>query len=382
MAEDKENSRRFSVLTKAEIEKKKEDAVPKNTKHANEKAGRIFRAYLLEADGGEGRFDFEQFDIEMLDQALEGFWLGARDLKGNKYRASTLDNIRHSLNRYLKAPPFSKRFDIIKDKEFRNSQDAFRAATRELKDEGLGDVSHYPHDLQTLYSKLNCSNPCELQEKVQFDVRFYFCRRGSENMHKMNKATFVVKTNPETGERYVIQAVDELTKNHQGNCRESHTAVMPEKPGDPKCPVSSFVKYTQHLHPKCDALWARPCVSPKSDIWYYNCPVGQTTLGRFMKDLSVKYNLSQIYTNHSIRVTGATILTRNKFPASAIKEITGHRSISSLAIYQRVNDEEKIEMGKSLSESVVPNMPKPNAWPRPPQPLPPTVSEPPFPQLA
>ena len=66
----KKKTRRFSVLTKAEIEKKKEDAVPKNTKRAIEKAGRIFRAYLLEADGGEGRFDFEQFDIEILDQAL------------------------------------------------------------------------------------------------------------------------------------------------------------------------------------------------------------------------------------------------------------------------------------------------------------------------
>ena len=131
--------------------------MPKNMKRANEKARRIFRVYLLEADGGEGRFDFEQFDIKMLDQALEGFWFGARDLKGNKYRASTLDNIRHSLNRYLKAPPFGKRFEIIKDKEFRNFQDAFRAATRELNEEGLGDVSHYPeiksHDLQTLYSK-------------------------------------------------------------------------------------------------------------------------------------------------------------------------------------------------------------------------------------
>ena len=70
-----------------------------------------------------------------------------------------------------------------------------------------------------------------------------------------------------------------------------------------------------------------------------------------MKELSVKYNLSRIYTNHSIRVTGASILTRSKFSASQIKEVTGHKSVSSLAIYQRVSDEEKMQMGKSLGNT-------------------------------
>ena len=29
--------------------------------------------------------------------------------------------------------------------------------------------------------------PLSLQHKVQFDLRFYFCRRGMENMDKMKK---------------------------------------------------------------------------------------------------------------------------------------------------------------------------------------------------
>ena len=29
-----------------------------------------------------------------------------------------------------------------------------------------------------------------LQRKVQFDIRFYFARRGAENMDKMTKETF------------------------------------------------------------------------------------------------------------------------------------------------------------------------------------------------
>ena len=31
-----------------------------------------------------------------------------------------------------------------------------------------------------------------LQRKVQFDIRFFFTRHGSENMHKMRKGDFKV----------------------------------------------------------------------------------------------------------------------------------------------------------------------------------------------
>ena len=61
----------------------------------------------------------------------------------------------------------------------------------------------------------------------------------------------------------------------------------------------------------------------------------------------------QPYTNHSIRVTGATILTWDSYAASQIKEVTGHKSVSSLAIYQRVSDKEKFQMGQSLSNKTL-----------------------------
>lgn len=364
-------SRRFAHFSPDEIEKKKSASVPINTKRANEKAARALRAYLLECDGGCGRFNFEDFTTAELDSALEGFWFSARNANGGKYRASSLDNLRHGLGRYLKAPPFNRSFDIIRDREFQASNEAFKGALRELKQEGKADVKHYPEivdaDLKLLYSQFICDNPISLQEKVQFDIRFYFFRRGSENMHRMTKSTFVLLTNPESGERYIRLAEDELTKNHQGDCRERHTPVMPEKVGDKNCPVSSYLKYVSHLNPKCDALWARPLPSKlttpttgmidgdreeANEVWYCKVPIGKSMLAKFMKELSVKYKLSQVYTNHSIRVTGATILTRKSYAASQIKAVTGHRSVSSLAIYQKVSEGEKIQMGQTLGQSV------------------------------
>ena len=54
-----------------------------------------------------------------------------------------------------------------------------------------------------------------LLRKVQLDIRYYFARRGGENMHGMQKNWFEVKTDPETNLRYVVKVVDEKTKNHK-----------------------------------------------------------------------------------------------------------------------------------------------------------------------
>ena len=78
-----------------------------------------------------------------------------------------------------------------------------------------------------------------LQRKVQFDIRFYFCRRGCENMDKMKKNDFAIKFNNDTQEWYVIKVKDELTKNHR-DMESLVSGIMPENKTDPLCPVKSF----------------------------------------------------------------------------------------------------------------------------------------------
>ena len=67
------------------------------------------------------------------------------------------------------------------------------------------------------------------------------------------------------------------------------------------------------LNPNWEKLWERPKDEHCDDdqISYSNVPVGEKTLGSFMSVLSKKCDLSQTYTNHSIRATGATILAIN-----------------------------------------------------------------------
>ena len=62
-------------------------------------------------------------------------------------------------------------------------------------------------------------------------------------------------------------------------------------------------------------------------------------------------NKKDIYTNHSIRATGATILGRNCSMAQ-IMAVPEHKSASSVAVYQRVSSKEKQVMGDIITSSV------------------------------
>ena len=59
------------------------------------------------------------------------------------------------------------------------------------------------------------------------------------------------------------------------------------------------------------------------------------------------------YTNHSLRVSGITNLTHNNFSNKQIMSISGHKSVESLAIYQKVNANEKLKMGLTLGYSLL-----------------------------
>ena len=107
---------------------------------------------------------------------------------------------------------------------------------------------------------------------------------------------------------------------------ESRSGVMPEFPGSPYCPVKSFEMYISKLHPLCTSLWQRPKESFSDDdtVWYCNSRLGEKTLPKFMTKLSERAKLSQIYTNHSIRATGATLLTKSMFNPSQIIGSVSH----------------------------------------------------------
>ena len=142
---------------------------------------------------------------------------------------------------------------------------------------------------------------------------------------------------------------DELTKNHRENDNEHISGFMPEAPGHSLYPVASFKKLTDKLNPSRDRLLQKPGQIVKDDSkWFYNVPVCKDTLSGFLKHLTINCNLSQLYPNRSIRVTSVTILSKCQLGTSQKMAVTGHKSVSSLAVYQRVSEEAKLVMGQAL----------------------------------
>ena len=204
-------------------------------------------------------------------------------------------------------------------------------------------------DVRKLY-KSSALNPTilpeTLQNKVQFDIRFHFCRRANENIDKFMKDTFAIQWDPDTNLCYIVKQIDKMTKNHKEASNEMVTACLPEVRGSPMCPVSNFERYLNHLHPKCPSLWQRAkkwedvSKSGNPTVWYCNMPIGTCTLQQFMPKMSHATSLSRVYTNHSIIATATTFLHRTNFSPKQIMSLTGHHSLNSLSIYEKVSTNE------------------------------------------
>ena len=153
---------------------------------------------------------------EQLAELLRNFYIDVRKKDGTSYKLSALKSIRFGLSRH-----FSRELeiDIIHDPLFKRANEVFHAVTVDMKRKGLAKVDHTPpiepEDLKQMYCSvaLNPNTPVGLQQKVWFDVMFFLCRRGRENLRTMTTTSFSMKTD-RTG-TYVYQAQDELDKNHR-----------------------------------------------------------------------------------------------------------------------------------------------------------------------
>ena len=120
------------------------------------------------------------------------------------------------------------------------------------------------------------------------------------------------------------------------------------------CPVRSFENYIV-LDKKQKFLWQKPKQKiPKQGLpWYIPQKVGHNTHEKFMSNLSKDAKLSQHYTNHCIRVSGVTNLSRANFSAKQVMAASGHKSVELLAIYQCVHEDKKMMMGLCLTYSLI-----------------------------
>ena len=123
-----------------------------------------------------------------------------RKKDGSEYTKNSLCSIRFGLNRYFRSV-FNN--DIIKDKEFDEANSVYEAQCVALKKRGLAKTEQKPpiadEDIKRLYESgvFNTDSPTTLQNKVFFEIMFFFCRRGRQNLRELKRDDFAIKTNPQ-----------------------------------------------------------------------------------------------------------------------------------------------------------------------------------------
>ncbi len=107
-----------------------------NTSKRNKTAEKKLRKHL-EKNGFSYNVDIRTIPYECFNELLRHLWFEARQANGQKYRASSLENLYHSINRVLKTYDFE---DLNKSTKWQCSNEAYKNAMRQLKQEGLGYV--------------------------------------------------------------------------------------------------------------------------------------------------------------------------------------------------------------------------------------------------
>jgi hypothetical protein len=248
-------------------------------------------------------------------------------------------------------------FDIINDPELSSSNIVFMNKLKHLKSIGKGAAEDHPDisesDLKKVVQNLSPDNPTELQLLVWFNLQLYFCRRGLENADHMMKDHYEVKL--VDNKRILVQKYDEMSKNHREKDTDRAYGGVVEEQGHEKCPVALFTKYVSKLQPCSPYLWQLPCKATLSAAEYwYERKAGVKTIGNFMKSISKICSLSKIYTNHCVRSTTCTILGKY-YSDINVQAVSGHKSLSGLSHYKRVDDIAKKSMSQTLSTYLTPS---------------------------
>ncbi|KAJ8301588.1 hypothetical protein KUTeg_020575 [Tegillarca granosa] len=172
------------------------------------------------------------------------------------------ENLRYRLCRHILS---ETGIDVADSDHFNESLEVYRSVLVDLKRKGFGSTDHTraitAEDMTRLYDVghvvFTTTTPVGLQQKVWFEIMFYLCRRGRENLRDMTtRETFAVGTDS-TGRRYAYQVRSELDKNHRERDKPDESigeGRMYEILGDDLCPVASFTKYKAKLHPVNQAL--------------------------------------------------------------------------------------------------------------------------------
>ena len=255
---------------------------------------------------------------EALAPVLQQFFSQLRVDAEHPFSRSALISIRASINRHLRAPPFSRVINIITDARFDLANQALRKCEAAQKRELA--VAIQLSDVKKIYKTRTLCNddPVSLQLKVFFEINLQLGYMNKYKMRSLTRHSFVFKQDSKNA-RYATLA---------STSADDTAPRMYEQPGDALCPYRSLQLYLEKMHPRCEFFFQKPnsfkhgrsWKNPETR-WYVGTSLGVNTLCCFMAKISEAAGLSQTYSNHSIKLTSLKALSSAGVSASDISSV-------------------------------------------------------------
>ncbi|XP_062405125.1 uncharacterized protein LOC134095537 [Sardina pilchardus] len=297
----------------------------------------------------EMKVDFANISKEQFNLILRQFYASILNSNGESYSISSYVGLRSGLLRYLNDPPLNRSWNIMKDPEFRSSNNVFLGLVKTMKRDAKDKISHptsiSPSDLKIISESHACnpSHPRGLVNKVWFDIQLHFGWLGKEGNRMLTKNSFAFNTD-EIGRKYCTLA----TKNRKGITEkdiEDNRRRMFARPGDPLCPVASLEKYIHkmpsnppafYLHPKMNAFEV-------DSVWYITSPLGVNHIASMLSRICKEAGIEQTYTNCCFRGTKVNPPPDVALQSYESLSVNGHRFMDFpghfLEVFQELNNQ-------------------------------------------
>lgn len=341
-------AKRFTDVSIEEITAASSHKYAKNTKLVNRSCNKSLNEFLSMFYPS---CDLKEIEKSELVGILKHYLLAIKKENGEFYKMNTLYSVKYALRRQILE---LRKIDITADPEFSEFECVFKNVLNMSKSAGNGTVEHHADIPQEECAKiveiLDDDDPQQLQWLMFFYILLYFCRRGIENLSTMLKDKFIIKKI--NGSDCLVNNKCEITKNHREREIMREDGGIIHETNTQKCPVKMFKKYISKLSPESEYLWQLPKRKHSDETWYH-LKAGKNTIVKYMPSISEFCKLSKRFTNHCIRSTSCTIMG-SQFSDIDVKSVSGHKSLSSLEIYKKVDNTKKIAISDSLSRAVDP----------------------------
>jgi hypothetical protein len=290
-----------------------------------------------------------------LNEYLAQYFVYIRKKDGTDYQPGSLTSMFHSVDRYLRDMKYftpENRINIMKDDTFEDARLALHSKRLQLKKQGLGNrpnrsVAVDEEEERVMWEKgvLGVGSPFALQFTLWFHLTLLMGLRGRDEHRSMRWGDLKIQ---KTGEgKEFLEFAERASKTRDGSSYDDHRQTTPkvfcacDTLGSDKCVVEIFKKFKGHrpvdfcyddapfyLQYKTDEHIAKA----GDNVWYKQQPIGVCSIGKMLPRACSLAGL-RVRGNHGVRATTVQRLRGASVPDDKIVQITGHRSVRTLACY-------------------------------------------------